>query len=42
MFPPPQSKVAPVVVEDAVRFSVRLTQLKTPGIVMLAFGAAMF
>ena len=42
VLPPPQLKVAPPVVEDAVKFSFNVVQVKTTGAAMLAFGAVMF
>jgi hypothetical protein len=40
--PPPQLKVAPPVVEDAVSVSLVVEQVKTPGAAILAFGVAIF
>ena len=40
--PPPQLNVAPVVVDDAVNASIRLEQVSTTGVEMLALGAAIF
>ena len=40
--PPPQLKVAPPVVEDAVKVSLVLVQVSAVGAAMLAFGAVVF
>ena len=40
--PPPQSKVAPAVVEDALNVWLVLVQVNMPGAAMLAFGALIF
>ena len=42
VIPPPQLKVAPPVVEDAVSTSLVTVQFKTTGAATLAFGAVMF
>jgi hypothetical protein len=42
VMPPPQLKVAPPVVEVAVRVSLVITQVKTVGGLMAALGAVMF
>ena len=42
MFPPPQSKVAPVVVEEAVKVSDVLVHVRTVGADILAFGTVTF
>ena len=38
VFPPPQSKVAPAVVEDAVNVELVLVHVSTAGVATLAFG----
>ena len=40
--PPPQLKVAPPVVDDAVNVSLVVAQVNTPGVAILVFGAVMF
>ena len=40
--PPPQLKVAPPVLEDAVIVSLSVEQVNVPGAAMLALGAAIF
>ena len=42
VIPPPQLKVAPVVVDDAVRTSLVVVQFRTTGAAILAFGVIMF
>ena len=42
VIPPPQLKVAPPVVEDAVNVSEVVLQVKTTGADMPAFGTAIF
>ena len=42
MFPPPQSNVAPTVVDDAVSVILVKVQVSTAGGAILAFGATMF
>ena len=42
VIPPPQLKVDPPVVEDAVMVSLVTEQVKTPGAAMLALGAVLF
>ena len=42
VIPPPQLKVAPPVVEDAVNVSLVVEQVKTTGADTLALGAAIF
>ena len=42
VIPPPQLKVAPAVVDVAVKVSLVLVQVKTVGGLMPAFGAVMF
>ena len=42
VLPPPQLKVAPRVVDEAVKVSVVLVQVKTVGAPMLALGAVIF
>ena len=42
VIPPPQLKVAPPVVEDAVNTSLVTVQFKTTGAATLAFGAVIF
>ena len=42
VIPPPQLKVAPTVVEDAVIVSLVTAHVKTPGAAILAFGAVLF
>ena len=40
--PPPQLKVAPVVVDEAVNISLMFVQVKTDGDAILMLGAVMF
>ena len=42
VFPPPQLKVAPVVLDVAVRLSLKLVQVRTAGAAIAALGATMF
>ena len=42
VIPPPQLKVAPPVVDEAVRVSLVVVQFKTTGAAMLALGAVIF
>ena len=40
--PPPQLKMAPTVVDEAVSVSLNVVQVKVVGAAMLAFGTAVF
>ena len=42
MFPPPQSNVAPAVVEDAVNVTEVFVHVSTAGVAMLTFGGVIF
>ena len=42
VMPPPQLNVAPVVVDDAVKVSLVVVQVRTTGVAMLALGKLMF
>ena len=42
VFPPPQLNVAPAVVDEAVKVSLVVTQVKTTGVAIAAFGTGVF
>ena len=42
VFPPPQLKEAPMVVEEAIRLSLRLLQVRTACAAIAALGATIF
>ncbi len=42
VIPPPQLYVAPLVVEEAVKTSLVMVQLKTSGVAILTLGAVVF